>query len=142
MGHKRPRACGMTQAVLVLDDEPIVLDMLTSALTRNGFKVLEARTAEEGRELFHTHASALCLAVVDIKLGGMNGVEFVEALPTLVPRIPILFITGLGDIEVEEKVPPNYPVLQKPFTVEEVLFQAVEAAVSSAPADTTSGTAG
>jgi len=130
--RKRPDACQTRRGALVVDDEPVVLDVITSALTSAAeFQVIQARTAEEARSLFDTHAADLCVAIVDIRLAASNGVDFVRSLPTLIPRIPILFMTGLGDRDVADLAPED-PVLYKPFTVN-TLLQAVETVVSSAP---------
>ncbi|HZR66855.1 MAG TPA: response regulator [Terriglobales bacterium] len=115
------------KAVLVLDDEPIVLAVVTSALRTAGFDVLQAKTAKDAGTVFHTDAARLCLGLIDIELEGMSGVQFVQSLPTLTPRIPILFMTGLGTIEVEGLAPED-PVLYKPFTAR-TLLAAVENAL-------------
>jgi CheY-like chemotaxis protein len=43
--------------------------------------------------------------------------SFVEHLPTLTPRVPVLFITSMGEKE-EEKARKKFPVLRKPFSAD------------------------
>jgi DNA-binding NtrC family response regulator len=117
----------------LVEREPIVLRVLTSALGQTGFEVLTARTGPSAQTLFHTYASHLCLAIVDIDRE-LSGVAFVQSLPNLTPRIPILYITELGDLEIEEIVPANYPVLHKPFSILQFL-EAVAGAVESSEGD-------
>jgi FixJ family two-component response regulator len=81
--------------------------------------------------LFERHAGTLCLLVIDIALSGISGLELLNRLPTRTPRIPVLLITGLGEREIEGKVPPHCLLLQKPFTAAE-LFNTVQAAISAA----------
>ena len=120
MRYSRPQACGSRTKVLVVEKEPIVVRVLTMALRESGFEVLTAHTAEKARELFHSHAATLCLVAVDINLD-RHGVQFVQSLPDLTPRIPILFITELGNLEVESIGNVNDPVLYKPFGIPEFL---------------------
>ena len=141
MRHMAAKVCGTRRAVLVLDDEPVVLRVVAAALGQNGFEVLTAERPEEARGLFHTHADALCLAVIDLALTGMTGVDFVNSLPTLTPRIPILFITGLGDVEAEDTLPPNSAVLHKPFKVD-ALMNAIYAVVSPTSAASSQASGG
>ena len=102
--------------VLVIEEEPLVLQVLTTALRIGGFNVLTAQTDSMAEQLFHAHASTLCLVIVNIS-PEMWGVAFVQSLPNLTPRIPILFITGLGDVQIEHVLRANDPVLYKPFAM-------------------------
>jgi DNA-binding response OmpR family regulator len=124
----RPRGAlslATRKTVLLVDREPIVLDLLASALSRGGFHTLAADSYTDARLLFDAHSPKLCLALIDIS-PEMSGLEFVQSLPNLTPRIPILFTTGLGDLSVEERLGPDWPVLYKPFNVRQL-----EAAMSN-----------
>ena len=110
------------QTVLVVDDEPVIVRLLDAILRRNRFDVITASTGEQALEEFRDRSTKICLLIVDITLTGpMSGFEFVDHLPTLRPRIPVLFTTRLGELEIECKVPPNCDLLQKPFTPEQLM---------------------
>jgi DNA-binding NtrC family response regulator len=106
------------RTVLVVEDEPLVMDLVTNVLTRNGYDVVAATDGDQATELFRQHASELCFLVVNIALPKTSGLEFVEQLPTRVPRIPVIFITGLGEHQewVKRAEEEGFAVLQKPFS--------------------------
>ncbi len=62
--------------------------------------------------------------VVEIALPRVSGHELVERLPTLVPRIPVLFITTMGDYEVPDAVRGRFAVLHKPFKADVLISEA------------------
>ena len=111
------------RTALVVEDEPLVMDLVTNILTRNGYDIVAATDGEQAAALFHQHASELCLLLVNIALPKTSGLEFIKNLPTRVPRIPVIFITGLGMHQhfVQQAVDEGFPVLQKPFTAEAMM---------------------
>jgi two-component system cell cycle response regulator DivK len=66
------------ESVLVVDDEPANLRLLTVLLSRNGYQVHEARTAEEALEIVAKIRPRLVLA--DIQLPGIDGLEMTRQL--------------------------------------------------------------
>ena len=66
------------ESILVVDDEPANLRLLTVLLSRNGYQVHEARTAEEALEIVAKIHPRLVLA--DIQLPGMDGLEMTRQL--------------------------------------------------------------
>jgi DNA-binding NtrC family response regulator len=111
------------RTALVVEDEPLVMDLLTNVLIRNDYDVLAAVDGDHACKLFHQHAGKICLLMVNIALPRTSGLDFIGELPTLVPRIPVIFITGLGDREplVKQAVDAGFSVLQKPFTAETLM---------------------
>ena len=111
------------RTALVVEDEPLVMDLLKNVLIRNDYDVLAATDGDQASELFHQHAGKICLLMVNIALPGTSGLEFIGELPTRIPRIPVIFITGMGDREplVKQAVAAGFPVLQKPFTAETLM---------------------
>jgi DNA-binding NtrC family response regulator len=106
-----------------VEDEPLVMDLVTNVLIRNRFEVIAAIDGDEAGKLFHAHAHKLCLVVVNIALPKTSGLEFIDELPTRDPRVPVIFITGLGEQQtlVKQALDEGYAVLQKPFTAETLL---------------------
>lgn len=111
------------RSVLVVEDEPLVMDLVINVLTRSRFEVIPAIDGDEAGKLFHEHAHKLCLVVVNIALPKTSGLEFIDELPTRDPRIPVVFITGLGEEQalVKQALDEGHAVLQKPFTAEKLL---------------------
>jgi FixJ family two-component response regulator len=82
--------------VFVIDDEPSVRKALSRLLTSGGFRVEVFESAERFLESGKA-GLAECL-LVDIQLPGLNGLELQERLAAEMIDVPIVFLTGHGDI--------------------------------------------
>ena len=112
----------LRHTILVVDDEEIVRKTIGFIFhQRLGYDVVDAVDGREAGEVFSSHAPELALMVVEISLPKVSGAEFVKRLPTLAPRIPVLFITGMGEYEVPDAVKEKFPVLQKPFKADALI---------------------
>ncbi len=89
---------------------------MRAILERAGYRVMVAIDSGLAGGMFDRYRSELALLVVEFSSPRGDGSEFVNNLPTLSPRIPVLFTTAMGTDEVPEGVKKQYPVLQKPFT--------------------------
>ena len=99
--------------VLVVDDEPIVLRLMTVALRAAGYEVLGASSAEDALSIA-LETDEIDLLCTDILLGGMDGVELAERCLTRFPDLSILLVSGYPD--VEKPFPERALFLPKPFT--------------------------
>ncbi len=119
-----------TTCICVIDDDPDVCASLGSLLRSAGFDVILYDTPEaflEGGRV----AGASCL-VLDIRLHGQSGLDFQDRLAALGHSLPIVLITGHGDIPmtVRGMRAGAVDVLPKPFSEEQIL-NAVSAAVEA-----------
>jgi DNA-binding response OmpR family regulator len=80
--------------VLVVDDEPIVRDVVTRYLRRDGFQTLEAETGEEARTIVEQQSPAL--VVLDVMLPGINGLDLCQWIRTT-SSIPVILLTARGE---------------------------------------------
>jgi DNA-binding response OmpR family regulator len=80
--------------VLVVDDEPIVRDVVSRYLAREGFRTLEAGDGEEARRLLEREAPSL--VVLDVMLPGISGFELCRWIRAH-RRTPIVLLTALGE---------------------------------------------
>src|SRR5262249_55464330 len=90
-GAEPPRS-----TVLVIDDEPDNLDLVRRALHRD-FEVLTATSGAAGLELLKQHDIAVILA--DVRMPGMNGVEFLAEALKHSPQAKRVVVTGYADTE-------------------------------------------
>ena len=115
------------EVVYIVDDDPIVREALSSLLRANGRDV---RSFSSGSEFlsFERLDTVGCL-ILDLKMPGMNGLE-VQRIVSAQISIPIIFITGRGDIPSTVKAMQGGAVdfLTKPVD-EVVLLTAVEQAL-------------
>lgn len=83
--------------ILVIDDDAMMLDLARFHLQRADYEVTTARTAEEGLQLIA--AEAFPLALTDLYLPDLSGIELVKQLKQISPRTEIIMITGYSSVE-------------------------------------------
>ena len=115
--------------IFIVDDDPSVRKSLTRVMTVAGYAVEAFASAREflARE---RHAGPGCV-ILDVRMPGLTGLDLQETLAGAAHRMPILFITGHGDISMSVKAMKAGAVdfLTKPFDVASLL-QAVHRAVA------------
>jgi FixJ family two-component response regulator len=107
--------------VYVVEDDASVREALSSLLRSSGFEAMAFGSAED----FLAHPlneRASCL-VLDVRLPGLSGLELQRALNQRERPLPIVFITGHGDVPMSVRAMKAGAVefLQKPFSDEELL---------------------
>jgi PAS domain S-box-containing protein len=123
----RPPAKAVTPAtVLLVEDEEIIREFTAEALREMGYRVIEAEDGPDGLHALRTSLHLpghmeVKLLVTDVGLpGGLNGRQLADAARELVPRLPILLISGYAGDAVRQPGPlgPNMALLSKPFALE------------------------
>lgn len=123
-----PRPGGENQAsaagtgVLVVDDEAYMRSFLQVALEHQGFDVCLAASGWEAVELYRRHRDRITVALLDVRMPGLNGPETVEALREINPQLRYAFMTGnAGNDQTGQWLEQSgAPVLAKPFRLEKV----------------------
>jgi DNA-binding response OmpR family regulator len=82
--------------VLLVEDEDSVRRALTRTLVGADLKVVGAPNGELALQELRGLGGSLGLLITDINMPGMNGFELARACRTILPAVPILFITGVG----------------------------------------------
>jgi two-component system OmpR family response regulator len=108
------------QRVLIVDDEPALLDALRSALKRAGHDVVACRTFEDAREqLLSDDFDAL---ITDVRLGAFNGIQLAVIARDQSPDMRIVVFTGYDDPVLRaEAARLGGTFLLKPISVEALL---------------------
>jgi FixJ family two-component response regulator len=84
------------EVVYIVDDEPEVLKALSRQLRTNGWRVEAFESAESFLE--HRDLQAEACLVLDVSLPGLDGIELQQHLLAMRKEMPIVFLTGHGDI--------------------------------------------
>ena len=107
--------------VFIIDDDPAIRDSLTLMVAQEGFTVSVFESAEAFLETCQTEQ--LGCAVVDIRMKGMDGMQLQDALAKRNIRLPIIFLTGHGDIPMSVRTIKAGAVdfLTKPVTREKLM---------------------
>jgi DNA-binding NtrC family response regulator len=87
--------------VLVVEDDPRVRRMLAQALKEMNFNATFAATAEAALPLVAEHAYDTL--IVDLNLPGMGGMEFLEKVRRRQNDVPVIILTGFGDLDAAKK---------------------------------------
>jgi DNA-binding NtrC family response regulator len=113
--------------VLVVDDEESMRHYLMKTLTREGYRVAVARDGPEALALAHERTPDL--ALVDVRMPGMDGVALMRSLRASLPRLPVVLMTGHGTVQhaltAMKQGATDY--VMKPFRVEAVLATVAKA---------------
>jgi two-component system response regulator PilR (NtrC family) len=106
--------------VLVVDDEPLVRDLLVSYLNGLGFAVETAQDGLEGLEKYT--GGDFDLVITDLSMPNMDGIELVKELREIDDEAVVLIITGYPTIgtAVEAIKQGAADYITKPFTLDEV----------------------
>jgi len=81
--------------ILVVDDDPKVVDLLVTRLREEGYEALGALTSDEGLKLVVLAHPDLVL--LDITLPGMNGIEVLKRIRSIDPAAKVIMVTGSID---------------------------------------------
>lgn len=106
--------------ILVVEDEPIIRDSLAEFLTQEGFVVVACASAEEA--LVRAEQSFFDVALCDVQLPGMDGLELLERLLKISPETFVVFVTAYGTVEnaVAAFRRGAHDYLMKPIILDEV----------------------
>jgi two-component system nitrogen regulation response regulator NtrX len=109
-------------SVLIIDDEKSIRKTLTEILRYEGYKIDEASDGEEGLAKFKEKTYDLVLC--DIKMPKLDGIEFLERAKEINNEVPIIIISGHGNIEtaVEAVKKGAYDYISKPPDLNRMLI--------------------
>lgn len=82
--------------ILVVDDQPAVLDVITAYLESAGAEVAASTDPEDALSALKDAPDAWDLLVTDFDMPGMNGAQLAEAAKTIKPTLPIILVTALA----------------------------------------------
>ncbi|TGU71271.1 PAS domain S-box protein [Geomonas terrae] len=104
---------GSGELILVVEDEEAVRDALIRTLASSGYRPVAAGSGEEALTLAQRSAG-IALALIDVILPGINGIECAQGLNALYPSLPVIYLTGYdNDVLAGRGISAN--VLQKPI---------------------------
>ena len=111
----------MFPSLLIVDDEPSILQSLGGLLSDEGFEVT---TAANGYEALKTiEAESPDLVLLDIWMPGIDGIETLKEIKKENPNIQVIIITGHGTIETAVKATKlgAFDLIEKPLSIDKVI---------------------
>jgi DNA-binding NtrC family response regulator len=111
---------GPTPTILIVEDEAKMRRLLELDLGDDGFQTLSAEDAELGLKLLQNNS--VDLVITDLKLPGMNGLEFLQAVKRFQEALPVVVMTAFGTVEtaVEAMKAGASDYVLKPFSLDEM----------------------
>ena len=83
--------------ILIVDDEEIIVKLLSMSLRSDGYETVTANSGEQGLEVFK--AESPDIVVTDIKMPGMDGLELLKKIKEIDSEKEVIIVTGHGDID-------------------------------------------
>jgi CheY-like chemotaxis protein len=121
--HPKPpqaelKPLAVKKTVCVVDDDPMMLDVLARILQRENFELLMASGGPEIMEKLERHNGEVDLLVTDYAMPDMQGRELAENVRQRFPAVKVLYQTGFSDMLFENRVEleEGAAFLEKPFT--------------------------
>jgi DNA-binding response OmpR family regulator len=110
----------MAAQILVIEDEPGIVDFLERGLRAHGFEVMSALDGDAGIE--RARSQDFDLVVLDIMLPGRSGLDVLRWLRSAQPALPVIVLTALDDVEhrVTGLDAGAADYLSKPFSLNEL----------------------
>ncbi|CAI8286417.1 MAG: sigma-54-dependent Fis family transcriptional regulator [Hyphomonadaceae bacterium] len=123
----------MTGDILIVDDEPDIRELIAGVLEDEGFSTRTAATAEKALSEVGNRVPSLVVLDVWLQGSGMDGLTVLEYLKKMDPLMPIIVISGHGNIETAVAAIRRgaYDFIEKPFEASR-LIHLIERAIESA----------
>jgi len=115
--------------ILVVDDEPVVLNLTKLILETAGYPVLAANNGQQALAFFENGNHSIDLLLTDINMPAISGLELACRVSEIEPRLPVVFMTGRRtngpgvELLVDEGPFSHCKVIRKPFTSNELLAE-------------------
>ncbi|HTY24858.1 MAG TPA: HD domain-containing phosphohydrolase [Desulfomonilaceae bacterium] len=108
-------------SILLIDDDDVILDVLTDLLELRGFEVLTASEGRAGIEAFRKNGPDL--VITDISMPHMDGLQVLHSVREMDECVPVILVTGHGDLNNALKALRRgaYDFLLKPINPEILL---------------------
>jgi len=109
---------GNGEIILIVEDEPEVLDSLAEQFIAMNYRVLTAENGEKALEIFTKHSDEIDIIISDIVMPEMDGVKLRIAIDEIRSNFPVILITGYDQdgLALEDNLPAHTRVMDKPFT--------------------------
>ena len=114
--------------IILVDDEEEFLQSATRALERRDVAVSTAKNGEEALRMIEHHI--FHVAVLDVKMPGIDGVELFRRMKNKIPDLPVIILTGHGSIAqaFETSKEGIYDYITKPCDMDALVLKIKEAA--------------
>ena len=123
------------EAVLVVEDEEIVRELVCQVLSEHGYDVMCASNGAEALRMSAEHRGPIPLLITDVVMPQMGGLELSRQLTALRPELKVLYVSGYSEDDMNEQgvLSPEVEFLEKPFTPQAITRKVREILMESRP---------
>jgi len=107
--------------ILVVDDEPLVLRMVTTALASTPYRVMVAENGLAGCEAFLKVSGDVCLVLTDVVMPVLSGIEMADRILGSSPEVKVLLMSAYTDEMIQPQNSRKLPLIRKPFLPDDLL---------------------
>jgi CheY-like chemotaxis protein len=112
---------GGTEFILIVDDEPAVIDVARQLLTRRGYRVVARSNAREALALLRSRPDDIDLVITDLTMPGISGIELARELKSWRADLPVILCSGYdADARRGDGIRPADCLIKKPFNIKEL----------------------
>jgi PAS domain S-box-containing protein len=117
------RSSGHQELILIVDDEPLIQEVMKTALETHNYRTLVAGNGMEAIELYKQHSDTIGAVLMDIMMPSMDGLTALRTLHKLNPHMKAIATSGLtsNSVLVEDSGIGVKAFLAKPYTAQELL---------------------
>lgn len=122
----------MANTILIVENEPFVLDAMKEILATGGFKSICVRDGNLGVDAYKEHSREIGVVILDMNLPGMEGAEVYQVMQRVNPNVKVIISSGYDEYDVIKRFGEARPtsILKKPFNAQMLLDQ-VQSVLSS-----------
>jgi two-component system nitrogen regulation response regulator NtrX len=112
----------MFPSVLIVDDEPSIVQSLSGLLSDEGYKVSTAFNGHDALKVIDSDSPDLVL--LDIWMPGLDGIETLKEIKKYNPHVQVIIITGHGTIETAVKATKlgAFDLVEKPLSIDKIIL--------------------
>jgi CheY-like chemotaxis protein len=124
---------GRQPLIAVVDDEKMLLHVFSSLMKQFNYRAHFFADAHKAFEAIAAQPEQYNLLILDIRMPGMDGITFAKKIRMLLPKLPVIFMTGHSSDGVKEEALSlgNVVFLEKPFPLEQTLRDTIARLVDS-----------
>jgi len=118
---------GHGETILVVDDEPEIVNVLEAILKQNGWKVVKAADGLEGVAAFLNYSDQIRAVVTDMVMPNLDGLGLIRSIRKLAPNLPIMVSSGYSNEQSREALSELRvsAYLKKPFSARQLTAEVV-----------------
>lgn len=111
-----------TETILLVDDEPLIIDVAVQILKKMGYQVLVARGGDEAIAVFRQNKMTIALVILDLVMPDMGGSEVYDQLKAIDPAVKVLLSSGYSRTGKAAEILNRgcNGFIQKPFNVKDL----------------------